>query len=531
MNTKLIGFVSVILALVLVPVGVPEAGAETTTRTGFSLPAAQVDTYESDVKSAVSHDLSHYLASRCTPPGVRFAALNNGAGFASAQAGKGDDHFASAAANEGFSGAQAAVFVRHRDPQDRGTVKLNLTVKAWASAGPEPKGPSASTSANWHLWVGYLSREPIAVVEWNTCAVKSADWVSDVLQQPTLFEKMGYELRYEDRVNGGVKTSSGVSTYANGLPDLGLTHQIHIPMTMAVEVASNRSVVLVVWAGAAYGGTAAIDPVVTPHPDNPDVIVEVDAPDGPTGRRPLDGFSAEDLAARGIDPQPFIALGFVDPPTPADTIAPSTTATANPGPNANGWNKGVVTVNLAATDNAGGSGVKEIHTALSGATVGAQVASEAGASVVISAEGATTLTYFAVDNAGNEEAPQTLTVRIDKTAPTLAGLPAAGCSLWPPDHRLVEVGLVTAQDALSGSAGAPVVTVTSNEPATGTGDGDLEPDVLITGGAVQLRAERAGNGTGRVYTITATASDLAGNTASATATCKVPHDRRQTAKP
>ena len=114
---------------------------------------------------------------------------------------------------------------------------------------------------------------------------------------------------------------------------------------------------------------------------------------------------------------------------------------------------------------------------------------------------------------------------------TLTGLPAAGCSLWPPDHRLVEVGLITAQDALSSTAGAPVVTVTSNEPASGTGDGDLEPDVVITSGAVWLRAERAGNGTGRVYTITATARDLAGNTASATATCKVPHDRRQTAKP
>jgi hypothetical protein len=34
-----------------------------------------------------------------------------------------------------------------------------------------------------------------------------------------------------------------------------------------------------------------------------------------------------------------------------------------------------------------------------------------------------------------------------------------------------------------------------------------------------------------VYAITATASDLAGNIPSATATCKVPHDRRQTAKP
>jgi PKD repeat protein len=220
------------------------------------------------------------------------------------------------------------------------------------------------------------------------------------------------------------------------------------------------------------------------------------------------------------------------PPPPAgDTTPPTTLASPTPGPNAKGWNKGPVAVALSATDNPGGAGVKEIHVTLSGASSSSRVVAGSGTTVGIAAEGATTLTYFAIDNAGNQEAPQTVTVRIDKNAPTLTGLPGAGCSLWPPDHRLVEVGLVTAQDALSGSAGAPVVTVTSNEPANGTGDGDLEPDVLITGGAVQLRAERAGNGTGRVYTIKATASDLAGNTASATATCQVPHDRRQTAQP
>jgi len=42
---------------------------------------------------------------------------------------------------------------------------------------------------------------------------------------------------------------------------------------------------------------------------------------------------------------------------------------------------------------------------------------------------------------------------------------------------------------------------------------------------VSLRAERAGNGNGRTYTISATATDAAGNTASATGTCVVPHDR------
>jgi hypothetical protein len=42
---------------------------------------------------------------------------------------------------------------------------------------------------------------------------------------------------------------------------------------------------------------------------------------------------------------------------------------------------------------------------------------------------------------------------------------------------------------------------------------------------VELRSERLGNGQGRVYTLTATATDLAGNVATATATCKVAHDQ------
>jgi hypothetical protein len=57
-----------------------------------------------------------------------------------------------------------------------------------------------------------------------------------------------------------------------------------------------------------------------------------------------------------------------------------------------------------------------------------------------------------------------------------------------------------------------IVSVTSNEPINGTGDGDQEPDWIITGDlTVDLRAERAQNGTGRTYTITVECKDIAGN--------------------
>ena len=139
------------------------------------------------------------------------------------------------------------------------------------------------------------------------------------------------------------------------------------------------------------------------------------------------------------------------------------------------------------------------------------------ASVTITAEGTTILSYFATDNAGNQETAKTLTVRIDKTPPVISGLPAAGCTIWPPNHKLVQVATVTATDALSGLApGSFRVTGTSNDPTNG--------QIVISGGPnqfiVQLGADKD-----QIYTLTAMASDLAGNTATATATCTVPHDQ------
>jgi hypothetical protein len=68
--------------------------------------------------------------------------------------------------------------------------------------------------------------------------------------------------------------------------------------------------------------------------------------------------------------------------------------------------------------------------------------------------------------------------------------------------------------------------VVSNEPDNGTGDGDTANDIVIFDNLTfQLRAERSGNGNGRIYTITYQVTDWAGNSALATATVTVPHDK------
>ena len=52
------------------------------------------------------------------------------------------------------------------------------------------------------------------------------------------------------------------------------------------------------------------------------------------------------------------------------------------------------------------------------------------------------------------------------------------------------------------------ITITSNEPVNGTGDGDTDPDWIVKDDHhIQLRAERSALGNGRIYTITVTADD------------------------
>jgi len=210
-----------------------------------------------------------------------------------------------------------------------------------------------------------------------------------------------------------------------------------------------------------------------------------------------------------------------------DAAAPATVAAPSPSTpdGANGWYVTNVAVTLVATDNPGGSGVKELHYHTSGAQVSSATVGGNTASIGISAEGSTTLTYFAVDNAGNQESPHTVTVQVDKTPPT-PSCSVTPALLWPPNGKLVPVtAVVTAQDAASGPSGFTLTSVTSSEPA-GAHRADIQDFVVgspSTSG--QLRAERLGSGPGRAYTLTYRAFDRAGNSAPCVATVTVPHDR------
>jgi M6 family metalloprotease-like protein/uncharacterized repeat protein (TIGR01451 family) len=106
-------------------------------------------------------------------------------------------------------------------------------------------------------------------------------------------------------------------------------------------------------------------------------------------------------------------------PVVRDTIPPTTASMVSPAPNANGWNNSNPTVTLMAMDESGGSGVKQITYSASGAqNIASTVVNGASTSIVISAEGTTTVSFFATDNAGNIEVPKTVTIKLDKTPPT-----------------------------------------------------------------------------------------------------------------
>jgi hypothetical protein len=74
--------------------------------------------------------------------------------------------------------------------------------------------------------------------------------------------------------------------------------------------------------------------------------------------------------------------------------------------------------------------------------------------------------------------------------------------------------------------GSCTLSVTSNEPVDGKGDGHTSPDwIVLDDHHVLLRAERAGKGNGRIYTIGITCVDGGRNSAHERVEVSVFHDQ------
>jgi rhamnogalacturonan endolyase len=125
---------------------------------------------------------------------------------------------------------------------------------------------------------------------------------------------------------------------------------------------------------------------------------------------------------------------------------------------------------------------------------------------------------------GMTDPPRPRIVHRDSDPPAFKTLTPSARLLWPPDHRLVSVALkAELVDLLDAAPTARIVSVSSNEPVNGEDDGNTAPDWVITGPlTVDLRAERSGTGTGRIYTIEVEGRDAAGNTVRQAVTVRVP---------
>jgi len=110
-------------------------------------------------------------------------------------------------------------------------------------------------------------------------------------------------------------------------------------------------------------------------------------------------------------------------------------------------------------------------------------------------------------------------------APVISGASATPEVLWPPNHKIVDVTIdYTVTDPCPNTC---VLTVSSNEPLNGAGDGNTSSDwQVIDAHQVLLRAERAGNGGGRIYTINITCTnDTNKQSSTKTLMVVVPHDQ------
>jgi hypothetical protein len=172
-----------------------------------------------------------------------------------------------------------------------------------------------------------------------------------------------------------------------------------------------------------------------------------------------------------------------------DTTAPSVGYSQSPAANANGYNNTSVSVTLTATDAAGGSGVDYVSYAVDGGPI--TKVNGTTATFTLSADGTHTVTYSATDNAGNTSTPASQTVKIDTTAP-------AGLTVSCKAGNLA--GDATAISVKLTSPGQPAVTLTGTRSgSTWTSDA----------GSIAKN---------KTWPATATQTDLAGNTSTATST-------------
>ncbi|OGQ78446.1 MAG: hypothetical protein A3F90_04875 [Deltaproteobacteria bacterium RIFCSPLOWO2_12_FULL_60_19] len=124
--------------------------------------------------------------------------------------------------------------------------------------------------------------------------------------------------------------------------------------------------------------------------------------------------------------------------------------------------------------------------------------------------------------AGEPDEWVSITVQNVNDPPICQLAQASPSRLWPPNHKLVSVGIVGVSDPNNDGVTITITGVTQDERVNGLGDGDTSPDAVIQGSTVLLRAERSGNSNGRVYRVGFTADDGQGGSCAGSVEVSVP---------
>lgn len=175
-----------------------------------------------------------------------------------------------------------------------------------------------------------------------------------------------------------------------------------------------------------------------------------------------------------------------------DTTAPQTTAAFAGTAGSNGWYKSPVTMTLTATDNL--TGVEGTWYKLDS---GEAVRYESP--VTIAAQGTTTIQFWSKDRAGNTEAANTATLKLDSVGPVI--------TISSPVHNRTYTrtsSLLISFSATDATSGSPALSAT------------LDGQAVANGQSIDLGALADGT-----HRLAVSATDTAGNTATSTAVFQV----------
>lgn len=204
--------------------------------------------------------------------------------------------------------ARSAMAFVATSPLGEGRVKAILEFAAAVTASGQLTGAERSFASFWvqaGVWddLGLADATPfgLQMIEAPTVAT------------PVVIGAAGFHQQLPGR------NESRVTIYANDIPVETKTGNGPVVLRKRIVMNVPAGVLQVVSMGVTAIGNAVayLDPVILPHPDNPDVTITLHGAHDPTSPRIV--FPKEELAAVGVDLGPLDELGVLDPVEPPCT--------------------------------------------------------------------------------------------------------------------------------------------------------------------------------------------------------------------